>query len=153
MKRIILTFCCLALILAFVPHAAAANETGTTDNVIYYSEKILENGLIMIDQITDITTARSTDKTVERTNTYKDGNTVIAVITIQGTFQYDGNSVSVISKSITQLDTYNGWSFTQDSFTSSGGTITLKGTLKWLLLFNSSSFTMTLSCDKNGNIT
>ena len=153
MKKTILTFCCLALILTFMPHAAAFEEIETTGTVIYYNEELLDNGLTVIDQITDITTARSNDKTVERTNTYKDGDTVIAIITIQATFRYDGSTVSVISKNVTRADTYSGWSYSQKSFTSSGGTVTLSGTLNFLWILNSSSFTMTLSCDKNGNIT
>ncbi len=52
---------------------------------------------------------------------------------------------------MTNTDTYNGWSYIQDSLTSSGGTVTLNGKLtKWLILSN--SFTMTLTCDANGNI-
>lgn len=39
----------------------------------------------------------------------------------------------------------------QTSFTSSGGTVTLEGKLTKLLILND-PFTMTLTCDKNGNI-
>jgi hypothetical protein len=44
----------------------------------------------------------------------------------------------------------DGWSYTQSSLTTSGGTITLNGSVSKLLL--KYSFTLTLTCDKNGNI-
>ena len=75
----------------------------------------------------------------------------MAIIAFSATYRYDGSSVSVISKTVIQTDVYNGWTFTQKSFTSSGGTVTLTGKLsKWLIFNNSISMSMT--CDKNGNI-
>lgn len=57
----------------------------------------------------------------------------------------------MVSKSVTQSDTYDGWSYVQNSLTSSGGTVTLNAKLtKWIIL--NTSFTMTLSCDEDGNI-
>lgn len=62
-----------------------------------------------------------------------------------------GTSVSVVSKTVTNTDTYNGYGYVQNSFTSSGGSVTLNARLtKWIVL--NTPFTMTLSCDKNGNI-
>lgn len=122
-----------------------------TGTVIYHNEEILSNGFAVIDEIIDLTLARATDKTVARTKTIKDGDTIVAIITIQATFRHDGSSASVISKSVTQSDTYDGWSYVQNSFTSSGGTVTLDAKITKWIIFNT-SFTMTLSCDKNGNI-
>ena len=80
-----------------------------------------------------------------------DGDTVIGIVTIQATFRYDGSTVSVVSKSVTQVETYEGWNYVQSSFTSSGGSVVLSAKLtKWIVL--NTSFTMTLSCDKNGKI-
>ena len=76
---------------------------------------------------------------------------VIGVIAMKGTFRYDGSTVSVASKSVTQTDTYEGWSYKQNSFTSSGGTVTLDAKLTKLIFLNI-PFTMMLSCDKDGNI-
>ena len=56
-----------------------------------------------------------------------------------------------MSKRVNQADTYEGWSYKQNSFTSSGGTITLDAKLTKLLVMNI-PFTITLSCDKDGNI-
>lgn len=64
---------------------------------------------------------------------------------------HDGSSVSVVSKELTKCETYDGWSFSSSSLTSSGGTITFSGTLK-KGLWSSKSITLPLSCDKDGNI-
>lgn len=60
-------------------------------------------------------------------------------------------TVSVISKSVTQTDTYEGWNYVETSFTSSGGTVALAGKLTKLLIMRT-SFTIGLECDANGNI-
>lgn len=150
MKRVLSLIICLCLILSF-PTATHAAEKG---NTIYYKETDLGNGLTVIDEIIECPQSRTTyGKTVNRSGTFKDGDTVIAVIVFQATFHYDGTSVSVASKSVIQNDTYEGWSFKQSSFTSSGGTVSLTGKLTKWLIFNSTTFTMSLTCDKDGNIT
>lgn len=63
---------------------------------------------------------------------------------------HDGSSVSVVSKELTKCETYDGWSFSSSSLTSSGGTITFSGKLKKGLA--SLDVKLTLSCDKDGNI-
>ncbi len=127
-----------------------SNNTGT---VLFCGEEQLDNGLTVTSEVVEYAQARTThEKTAVYKKTFKDGDTVIAIIAFEATFHYDGTSVSVASKSITQTDTYNGWSFKQSSFTSSGGSVTLTGKLTKWLIFNSSTFTMVLTCDKNGNI-
>lgn len=111
----------------------------------------MDNGITIIDEVTEISQSRSTTKDYTRSRTISKDGTVIAVISIYGCFSYNGTSVSVVSKSVTQTDTYEGWSYKQNSFTSSGGTITLDAKLSKLLVMNI-PFTMTLSCDKNGNV-
>lgn len=110
----------------------------------------LGDGLYAVETVVDHTLIRSNVKTVSKTWNIKDGGDIIATIELTGTFAYDGNSVSVRSKEVSQCDTYNNWSFSQTSFTSSGGTITLNGKLSRLL--KSTSISMSLSCDKNGNV-
>ncbi len=121
------------------------------ENTILYQEEKLDNGLTIIDEVAEICWSRSSTKSYTRTKTLVDGDTTIAIIRISGEFSFDGTSVSVVSKSVIQADTYDGWKYTQDSFTSSGGTITLNGKITKFLLI-SVPFTMTLSCDKDGNI-
>ena len=109
--------------------------------------------MTVVDEIAEYANARATGKTYDRTRSFYDGDTLIAVIAFQASFRYNGSTVSVVSKTVTQTDTYSGWSYSQESFTSSGGTVTLEGKLKYLLLFSTTPVSMSLTCDKNGNIT
>lgn len=150
MKRLLSLIVCLCIIISVSTTVHAAEQ----ENVLFYQVTDLGNGLTVIDEIVECPQARTTyGKTVNRSRTLKDGDTVIAVIVFQATFHYDGTTVSVASKSIIQCDTYDGWTFNQSSFTSSGGTVSLTGKLTKWLIFNSSTFTMSLTCDKDGNVT
>lgn len=88
---------------------------------------------------------------VTREKKYYDDGALVAEIALTATFRYDGNTVSVVSKSISKCETYDGWSFKQSSFTSSGGTVTLTGKLSKLLVLNA-SVKISFTCDENGNI-
>ena len=148
MKKLTAFLTCIFLLLASVAPCAAA-EAGT---VIYSAEETLDNGVTVVDTITVLqSNARATTKTYQRTNTYKHNGEVIAEIAITATFQYDGSTVSVVSKSVSTCETYEGWSFKQSSFTSSGGTVTLTGKLTKLILLNA-DVSISLTCDKNGNV-
>jgi hypothetical protein len=104
------------------------------------------------DELIICNKARSSTVTVVKTRTYKKSDTTIAVITVSATFSYTGSSVSVSKKQVTQSDTYEGWKYSQTSFTSSGGTVTLSGKLTRLL--NSTvPVSVTITCDANGKIT
>lgn len=147
MKKLLSFTLTLILLVSLVTPAFAVEQSP----VVFSQDTVLENGITVIDEVIDISNARSTDKSYVRSRTFKDGDTVVAIIAITATFRYDGSSVSVVRKAVTQADTYDGWEYVQNSFTSSGGTVTLNARLtKWLIL--NTSFTMTLSCDKDGNI-
>ena len=144
MKRILTLFLCLFCVIATPAHAAETYTTPTT---------VSEDSLRVVDQLTiEQSNLRSNDRTATRTKTFYDGDTLIAEISFKATFRYDGSSVSVVSKSVTQTDTYGGWSYSQQSFSSSGGTVILTGKLKYLLIFSTTTFTMSMTCDANGNI-
>lgn len=147
MKRILSIILCTILFASLFIPTYAAEQT----DVIYREETILEDGTVVTDEIIVTTNARATQKTATRRKTFTKSDETIAVIAFQATFRYDGSSVSVVSKSVTQTDTYDGWNYSQTSFTSSGGTVTLSGKLTKLLIV-SQSFTFSLTCDKNGNL-
>lgn len=145
----------LALVLCFslIISVSITTQAAEQGNVLLHQEIDLGNGLTVIDEVIECPQARTTyGKTVNRTRTFKDGDTVIAVIVFQATFHYDGTTVSVASKRVIQTDTYDGWHYKQTSFTSSGGTVTLSARLTKLLFIFNNPFTMSLTCDKNGNI-
>lgn len=143
MKRFFLALFCTVFFISLVipPVLADTENTICTIN--------LGNGLTATD-ITYVTTQSRSIRSAKKTRTIKDGNTLIAEITIEGLFSYDGNSSEVLSKSVIQSDTYDGWHYKQNSFTDSEGTILLNAKITKLL--SSQSFIVSLACDPNGNI-
>lgn len=148
LKRFIAVFCCLALFTCLCVPAQAA---GITSDLATVTEIDLGDGFTATDVLTVDTATRASTRYATRLRTFYFHDEVIAEIKIKAQFRYDGSSVSVLSKEVSQCDTYDGWKFTQTSFTSSGGTITLNGKLT-KLLFYKALVEISLSCDKNGNI-
>lgn len=149
MRKLLAFFVCIAMLAAVLPTAyAAESDTGVT---VSRKEYTLENGLTVIEEITEIVVARSSTKYGEKRTTLKDGDTTIAIIAFIAQFGYDGSSSWVVSKTVTQTNTYDGWSYRQTSFTESGATVTLSFVLSKWLIFNN-SYSMRLTCDKDGNL-
>lgn len=154
MKKFLVLILCILLLIQgiFAVSAADLSSEAPSGTLLYRQETVLENGLILIDEVYEHTLPRSTDTVGGRTMTLcNSSGTVLGVIAFEAVFRYDGSTVSVVSKTVTQTDTYEGYSYKQSSFTSSGGTVTLTGKLTKLLIFNH-SFTMNLTCDVNGNL-
>ena len=144
---------CMVLFLSFVlvfclgcpVLAAGAGE------VIYSNAYFLENGIRVVDSITVYSNSRADAVSAARDNYFYDGDTLVAYIRFEAAFRYDGYNVSVFYKAVTHTDTYDGWSYVQNSFTESEGSVTLDAKITKWLVFNT-PFTMTLTCDENGNI-
>lgn len=150
MKKVLLIMMCLILTFSLVVPCAASEPNEIY--VVYDDVKTFENGVTMVRQtILNDSQNRSTTRAYTDTYTYYYSGEIIAEIWIDATFRYDGNTVSVVSKSISKCETYDGWSFKQSSFSSSGGTVTLTGKLTKLLVLKA-SVNISLTCDKNGNI-
>lgn len=147
MKRIISLLLCAIIIITVLPYANAAEPT----EVVYFNEHVLENGLTVVDIVSVSSRSRASEKTAYREQSIYDGDTLVAYIRFVATFRYDGSTASVVSKTVTHSDTYDGWDYVQNSFASSGGTVTLSAKITKWFIFNT-NFTMTLSCDKNGTI-
>ena len=140
---------CILLICSLLVPAAAQDtvsaQTVSTQTIDLGDGWTVTEELIINDQ------ARTASRAATKKQSFSKNGEAIADIAITGVFRYDGSTVSVSSKVVSQKDTYNGWSFTQNSFTSSGGTITLTGKLTKPLRV-SGSVNIKLTCDKNGNI-
>ncbi len=142
----------LVLLLPNCYDTSYATSNFEENILLFYSEEYLENGAKIVDEVYIQSRASTNTKTATRTKSiYSSSDVLLAIISFKATFQYDGNSVSVLSKTVTQTDTYNGWSYSQTSFSSSGGTVILEGKLTKMIIFVK-QFTMTLTCDVNGNI-
>ena len=133
--------------LSLAPGVYAVSDA----TAVFYEEIDLGDGVTVVDEIFASPQTRSSTKDYTWKRTYYYSSDKIAEIAVWGEFSYNGSTVSVVDKEVTQATTYNGWSFSQSSFTSSGGTIALSGKLT-KFLSTSVSVSMTLSCDKNGNI-
>lgn len=140
---------CILLICSLLVPAAAQDtvsaQTVSTQTIDLGDGWTVTEELIINDQ------ARTASRAATKKQSFSKNGEAIADIAITGVFRYDGSTVSVSSKVVSQKDTYNGWSFTQNSFTSSGGTITLTGKLTKPLRVPG-SVNIKLTCDKNGNI-
>lgn len=137
MKRLtVFLFAVMLLVCAAIPCAAEAPEKS------YFSYR---DTLVISPSF-----ARTSERTGTKTRTFTYKGDTIAEISLTATFRYNGSSVSVVSKSVSDYTTYNGWSYQQSSLTSSGGTATLTGKLKKGLLNANVNFS--ISCDASGNI-
>ena len=150
MLRFLSLLCCIVMIFCIVIPVSAAG-TDTQMDVVSCQEVDLGNGITAIDVLTVNTNSRLSERTAGRTRTIKYGDTTVGVISIQATFRFTGNSVYVASKSVTRTDTYEGWTYEQNSFIAAGGSVILDAKLTKLLVFNL-PFTLTITCDENGNI-
>ena len=115
------------------------------------SKTDLGNGITLTKEIILHSQPRVTERTATARLTIDNNGTTLARIAFQATFRYDYTSVWVVSKSVTQTDTFEGWNYRQSSFTSSGGTVTLTGKITKLLVL-SHPFDLTLTCDAYGNV-
>lgn len=141
MKKTLSILLCITMFLcSALPCFAAEVESQSID---------FGNGLTATDTLRISTLARGT-RIAEKTRTIKSGTAIIAEITIEGVFSYTGTACSVLSKSVTSADTYDGWNYRQNFFIENGGTITLSGNIYKGL--TSQDFTLSMTCDVNGNI-
>lgn len=157
MKRLLSLVLCLVLLFSLSGSVFATAGSGTVVSVRQYT---LENGMTVNEEtVIHPGTTRSLGRTATTTRVYSQDDVVIAVIAITGQFLCDGSTVRVGSKSISRLETYEGYSFVQEDFTVTGSgneavnymTIRLTGTLR-KSIFDSSSVDISLTCDNNGNL-
>lgn len=149
MKRLIVLLLTAIMLFTAIGTASAASNTETR---VFYEAQSLGDGFAVTSEIViHETLGRASTKTATNTKTFTHNGNVIAIIAITGTFSYNGTSSSVVSKSISRLDTYSGWKFTQTNFSSEGGAIGLVGELDHLL-YKAKEVSLSLICDQFGNI-
>lgn len=138
------------LLLCSLLAPAAALDTAAAQTVSIQTID-LGDGWTVTEELIVSDQARTASRAATKKHSFSKNGTAIADIAITGVFRYDGTTVSVTSKTVSQKDTYNGWSYSQTSFTSSGGSINLTGKLTKILQV-AVLVDITLSCDKDGNI-
>ena len=109
-------------------------------------------GILEIETVTTVypSLARSSTNSGSKTKTVRQSGSVIATITLNASFGYDGSRAWVNSASATH-STSGGWSYGGESISKSGGTATLTATLS---KFAQTSIPVSLSitCSPSGTI-
>ena len=145
MKHLVVSLLCVMLLVSAIPYTYAV------ENREYCHEWVMENGITVVEELIFENDSRTMQEGATRRQTYRDEDqNLMAVIAMRVVFQYDGSTVRVISKSMTQTDTYNGWSYDHDCYVTIGGKVTTKFYLEKQSYSQLYSFSVT--CDKNGNI-
>ena len=147
MKRVFSLLLVFCLLLCTLPRATAASS-----ETIYY----LEDGSYIIVTL-EQTAARNGSNTSSRTtySYYSTSNELCWTATLAATFNYTGTSATCTSAICTTKIYNSNWYEISNTTTRSGGTATTNLTMGKSLLgvqIETGSRTITLTCDKNGNI-
>lgn len=130
-----LQFASLALAVIFIlfllsPPQAQAAETGKVVDVVVED---LGNGFISETKlIVYESDTRSSTKAASTVRKITNNGSVIATITLNAQFSYDGSSAKVINTSYSKT-LASGWSYTNHNISKSGNRATLNATVKKLL--------------------
>ena len=149
-KRTVIILATLILIVS-LPVQAFAAETAETSSVIY-----LENGDYITITIQEIEGRASGTTSGHKDLTYTaSSGTVCWKATLSGTFTYTGTSATCTASSCSVTIYENNWYTVSKSATKSGNTATATITMgrKFLgVTIAKDTYDITLSCDKNGNL-
>ena len=141
MKKLLLSVCLILGIISTVAIPAQAEE--------YYYEEAIE----VIES--SMTRATST-KTAKKAGSHKNASgTVLWSVTVTGTFTYNGTTSSCTKSVVsTSVSNFN-WKISSSSSSKSGNKATATATAKCFYdgsMISTTSKTVTLTCDKNGNL-
>lgn len=136
------------LIFTMFPVNSAAAENS---KVTY-----LENGCYIVETLTEFTarSARETTGTKARTYYNSDGTALWKAV-LTGTFTYDGTSATCTSASVSVTVYDSGWYTISKSASKSGNTASATVTMGYKTLgvtTDKVTTNLTLSCDKDGNL-
>lgn len=149
MKKVLSILFAALFLLMLIPSAPAKAET-TTD-VVYF-----EDGSYVVTVLQEYSTRSSNQKTASKSSTLHDPNGgSVATLTVRGTFRYDGTTATCTASTYTHQIHNSSWSLSSGSASKSGNTATAKGTFARKVLgitVDSKTLTVSLSCDKNGNL-
>ncbi len=155
MKKIIIIL--LAVLLSSQNVLAATESNSSPSNDIIYLSDGLYMEITLEEEVPAIATyAASSSKTYSKTASIKDNNNkVLAKFKLTATFTYDGSTSKCTNVSHSTNIYDDSWEFTSTSSSKSGATATGKYTAKKYLLFINTqtiSDSITIKCDKNGNV-
>ncbi|MEY8230835.1 hypothetical protein AALA82_04380 [Oscillospiraceae bacterium 50-16] len=94
--------------------------------------------------------ARSNTKSASKHQTYRDGGRVIAEVTLNATFGYDGKTAWVVSAN-TSRTTYSGWTYGSESISKSGNTASASAMLRHSNSYDT-PVNISMTCSPSGSI-
>ena len=148
LKNRISTIFVIVLLLCsmVIPSAAVKSSYQKTETIE------TEFGLIEIDTALTVheSLSRSNTKKADYAQTFRYSGKIIAEVTLSTTFGYDGKTAWVISSSGSHT-TYDGWGYSGQKITTSGGTATLTATLSKLTV-GKVPVNIPLTCSPSGQI-
>ena len=138
----------MALNLCAIPTSASSPEVTQETETIYTEEY----GEVRVETILTVypATARSHTRSADKTKNYYAGDTKIATVTLSATFGYDWVG-SWVDEASSSYSTYDGWSYKNESISTSGSTAKLSAKLT-KLLYSSHSVSISLKCTADGTI-
>lgn len=143
----------LCLIFTMALPAGAADEVAceTSEIVCETSTITYVDGDFEIEEtLTVYSAARSNSKPASKSQSIKHNGVVVADVTFNATFGYDGSSAWVISASGSHT-TYDGWSYSGERISKSGGTATLTATVS-KLGYRNIPVSISMTCSPSGSI-
>lgn len=152
MKKVLTSL--LLMLLIFSPIEICGLESNTSENVYY---EYLEDGSYYEITIIEntMTRASSTKKGTKRVKYVDNSNVTVWEVSVTGTFTYDGSSSTCTAASVAATSYTTNWKITSKSASKSGNKATAKATAKYYYdgsLVTTVNKSVTLTCDKNGNL-
>ena len=151
MKRCFSAILAILLLVCLLPcNTLAAEPTTANESIEYYAD-----GSYLVTTITESVSRASGTKTQSKAQSYYDSSDNLEwKITLTGTFTYNGTSATCTSASC-NVDVYaSNWYLISKSASKSGNTASSDVTMGQKLLgitISKPNYTMTLTCDKDGN--
>ena len=147
MKKYVSLFLALLMFTMVLPVGAAQTEAVSETEIIHteYGDIEVETTLTIYNSL-----FASGSKTATKEKSYKYDGEVIADVSLTATFRYTGTSVSVTDTDSSH-DTYDGWSYENESISTSGGTSELSAKLT-NLLETTIPVSISIKCTADGTI-
>ncbi len=147
MKKLSFLLSLVLMVGLMIPSVYATPDICCDTNVIHteFGDIEIETTTIIHDSV-----FRSSSKRADQVSSVKLNGKVIANVTLTATFGYDGKTAWVSSASGSHT-TYDGWSYSGEKISKSGGTATLAASL-FKLTEGTVSVNTSLTCSPTGQI-
>ena len=149
MKRILTIICCLTLLLGIVPFCVSASETASQN---MQTVEYLEDGSYIVTEL-EVTpaVARTARSYTKKSTYYTASNTAVFAVSLTGNFNYTYNvSCTATSQSVSVSIYDNSASYVTKTSSRSGATVYGSGTVYYL--GKNRTLSLSINCDKYGNI-